>query len=30
VTEAAGSSRRRAEQLAAAAMLTGLLGDSCD
>ena len=28
VTEAAGSSRRRAEQLAAAAMLTELLGDS--
>ena len=30
VTEAAGSSRRRAEQLAAAAMLTELLGDSSD
>ena len=28
VTEAAGSSRRRAEQLAAAAMLAELLGDS--
>ena len=30
VTEAAGSSRRRAEQLAAATMLTELLGDSSD